>query len=227
MSSETKEKAVQAAIDKEIEGHETPAEVDLHDDRTREMRTPGFSRMRVDWNGPDATVIAAVIKMADDRVAVKYTDAYQIMNDLYMIVRLPMADQQTGEIITNRHGWPEWERTESGRYVEDYSRLGIKEKDDFLMQITTRLFDWEQMAAENWAEAMFAKAQWEERFSTAFTNPAEGTRRTDEGLTQHARYDSREERYFAIFESLVSRKSDALVKSMERIALRLSQTINS
>jgi hypothetical protein len=225
MSSETKEKAVQAAIDRESEEADKPAEVDLHEDRTRETRTPGFTRMRVDWNGPDASMIAAVVKMADDRVAVKYTDAYQIMNDLYLVVRIPRADPVTGEIITDRHGFPEWARTESGRFVEDYSRLGIKERDEFMMQITTRLFAWEQMAAENWAEAMFAKAQWEERFATAFTKPAEGTRRTDEGLTQHARYDSREERYFAIFESLVSRKSDALVKSMERIALRLSQTL--
>lgn len=223
--SEREAKAVEAAVAREIEGAETPAEVEVHEDKTKEMRTPGFSRMRFDWNGPDATVMQTILQVADDRVAVAFTDAYQIMNDIYEIVRVKKVDPETGEVVTGRHGWPLWETTDSGRFVEDYGRLGEKERDTFMFQIVTRLFDWEQRSAEHWAEAMFAKAQWEERFAISFSDTSEGGRKTDEAMTQRGRLGSREERYFALFEAAVSRKSEALVKSMERISQRLKDSI--
>lgn len=224
--TEREAKAVEAAIEREQEGADQPAEVRVHEDETKEMRTPGFSRMRFDW-GEHASMMQMILQVADDRVAVAFTDAYQIINDIYEIVREKSYDPQTGEIRVDRHGWPIWERTESGRYVEDYSRLGIKEREEFLFQITTRLFDWEQRAAEHWAEAMFAKAMWEERFALSFMDTSEGGRKTDEAMTQRGRLGSREERYFALFESAVSRKVDAIVKSLERLSQRLKDSLYS
>jgi hypothetical protein len=224
--SERQEKAVEAAIERESEEADKPAEVDPHVDRTKEMRTPGFSRMRTEWDGPDAHLVGVIRQMADDRVFTDYVDAYEIINDIYEVVRQQVADEN-GEIIKDSHGYPVWERTESGRYIEDYSRLGRKEREEFLFQIVTRLFDWEQRAADAWAEAMFSKAQWEERFAIAFSDKALGGRQTDESMTQRGRLGSREERYFAIFESYYSRKCEALVKSMERLSQRLKDSLYS
>lgn len=221
------EKAVEAAIEKASEDADKTAEVEMHEDRTKEMRTPGFSRMRTDWHGPDAHMIATILETADNRVLVNFSDAYQIMNDLYDVVRVRRADPKTGEELTDKHGFPVWETSPSGRYIEDYSKLGIKEREEFLFQITARLFDWEQRAADAWGEAMFAKAQWEERFAIAFSDTSEGGRKTDEAMTQRGRLGSRDERYFAIFESLYSRKADALVKSLERLSQRLKDSMYS
>lgn len=224
--TEAEERAAEAALERVSEDGDKPMEVDLHDDRTKETRTPGFSRMRVDWHGHDAGMLSAIMQAADDRIAVGFTDAYKIMNDIYGVVREQKVSKTTGALLTDRHGFPVWEVSESGRYVEDYSKLGIKERGEFLFQITTRLFDWEQRAADAWGEAMFAKAQWEERFSAMFLDTSHGGRKTDEAMTQRGRQGSRDERYFAIFQSLYSRKADALVRSMERIALRLSQSVD-
>lgn len=220
------EKAVQAAIERTAEEHETPAEVDPHDDRTKENRTPGFSRMRFDWHGQDAQVMSTILQVADDRVLVLFPDAYQILNDLYAIVREPDHDED-GVMLTDRHGWPLWKRSQSGLFIEDWERLGHKDRETFLFRISTRLFDWEQKAADRWTEAMFAKAMWEERFAHAFFENEEGGRKTDEAMTQRARRGSREERYFALFESAISRKADALVRSLERLAQRLKDSLYS
>jgi hypothetical protein len=219
-------KQVDAAIERESEEHDKPAEVDPHEDRTREMRTPGFSRMRTEWDGPDAHLIGVIRQLADDRVFADYVDAYEIINDIYEIVRQPVGDAN-GEPVLDSHGYPVWERTESGRFIEDYSRLGRKEREEFLFQIVTRLFDWEQRSADAWAEAMFAKAQWEERFAIAFADKALGGRQTDESMTQRGRLGSRQERYFAIFQSYYSRKCEALVKSLERLSQRLKDSLYS
>lgn len=224
MTAEAKERAAEAAIEREKEGFEEPSEVRVHEDETRENRTHSFSRMRFEWAGQDAHVIQTIHQVADDRVMMAFPDAYRIINDIYEVVREQAHDEETGELLTDRHGWPLWQKAPSGRYIEDYSRLGIKQRDEFLMQITTRLFDWEQRAADAWADAMFAKAIWEERFALTFTDPDTPGRKTDESLTQKARLGAREERYFALFEASVSRKIDALVRSLERLAQRLKDS---
>jgi hypothetical protein len=227
MSTEIAEaKAVEAAVKEASEDFETPAEVDVHEDRTKETRTPGFTRMRTDWHGHDAPLISMILQTAEDRVLTNFADAYQIINDIYDIVREPEVNDD-GEVLTDRYGFPVWAKTVSGRYIEDYSRLGSKERDEFLFQINTRLFEWEQKAADAWGEAMFAKAQWEERFAVEFSDTSQGGRKTDEAMTQRARAGSRDERYFAIFESLYSRKADALVRSLERLGQRLKDSLYS
>ena len=219
------DRAVEAALAKEGEGAEQPAEVEMHDDKTREMRTPGFTRMRFEWAPQDQSVITMIKQRADDHVAMAFTGCYQILNDIYGIVRQQAADEKTGELLTDRHGWPVWAKTPSGRFIEDYEQLGHKERENFLFQIATHMFDWEQKQAEAWAEAMFAKAQWEERYAISFTDDSLGGRKTDEAMTQRARTGSREERYFALYESAISRKIDALVKSMDRIQQRLKDSL--
>lgn len=217
--SEAVEKATRE-VSKDLE---VTAEVDLHEDRTREMRTPGFSRMRTEWEGPDQMVVASVMGQADNLVLRNFSDAYAVMHELYEIVREPVVNESTGEIFKDAHGFTVWQRSNTGAYVEDYARLGHKEKQHLLFEITTRIFEWEQRAANAWGEAMFAKAMFEERFALTFQGTP-GTRPTVDDRTQFARGSSTEERYFAIFQSLYSRKAEALVRSLTLLGQRLKDT---
>lgn len=214
----------EAALADVVADLDTPAEVDLHEDRTRELRTPGFSRMRTDWLGQDAVTVAQVTGIVDNRILANFSDAYAVMHELYEVVREPYVDEQTGEIVKDAHGFTIWKRNASGAFIEDYSRLTHKVRENLLFQITTRIFEWEQKAADAWGEAMFAKAQFEERFALTFQQ-APGARPTVDDRTQHARASAREERYFAIFQSLYSRKAEAIVRSMTLLSQRLKDTI--
>lgn len=69
---------------------------------------------------------------------------------------------------------------------------------------------------------MFAKALWTESFSHYFDEPMRGT---VDDRTAKGNVKSAEERYFALYLSSVSRKADALVKSMDRLTLRLRDTM--
>jgi hypothetical protein len=220
-TSPTTERQAEAALADVVADLDTPTEVDLHEDRTREVRTPGFSRMRTEWDGPDAVTVAQVQGIVQNRIMVRFASAYAIMNELYEIVRDPVvANIETGELRTDDFGFPLWQTTSSGSYVEDYSRLTHKDRENLLFQITTNLFAWEQAAAEAWGEAMFAKAQFEERFALTFAE-APGGRPTEADRTNFARTSAREERYFAIFQSLYSRRADAIVRTMTLLGQRL------
>jgi hypothetical protein len=199
-----------------------PAEEDPGEERTIRFRTPGFSRMRVEWRGEDAIIVNTQKTVVEDRLIRMFPDAYALLNEVYDVVRTPEVDEH-GQIRRDRHGFVIWRRhPATGSFEEDWSRLGKQERENFLFTITTRIFEWEQRAAEVWQESMLAKAQYEERFSIAFD---EGMSGTVDDRTARGKKDAADERYFAILVATLSRRADALVRSMNLLGQRLKDTL--
>lgn len=186
------------------------------------FRTLGLSRMKVAWQGEDALTVAQVHKAVDERVQANFADAYSIMHDLYLRVRTPEVDAN-GEVVLDADGFPVWRRTPSGGFEEDWSVLGRREREDFLFSITTRLFAWERAAADAWGEAMLAKVAWEERFSTGYQAPVQGT--IDDRIA-YGRKEAAEDRYFAVFLTLYSRRADAVVRVLGLLGQRIKDTMD-
>jgi len=188
----------------------------------KKWRTPGFQRMRLDWSSEDREVLNRAKSTAEGRLYREFPEVYRLLYRVYDIVRTVEVDPQSGEILKDQWGLPKWHKDQLGSYVEDFSKLGIKEKEDILFTITTHLVEWQQLAADAWAEAMFSKAQWEERFSMGYAAPMSGT---IEARTATGRLDSRDERYFAVFCSMYSRKADALIRSLELLGQRIKDSM--
>ncbi|QDN94898.1 hypothetical protein FNV58_00795 (plasmid) [Streptomyces sp. RLB1-9] len=202
-----------------------PLSVDIDPDRTRETATAGFSRMRTEWRPGEAAEVAGVMQQAQGIIHRAFPGVYLIMNELWMTVREPVVDEASGEIQTDIFGWPLWKKLPSGAYIEDYSRLTDREKDDFLLRITTGLLEWHQQAANLWGESMLAKGRWEEAMGVGFISPT--GRVTVEERTQRGRVYAAEDRYHAIFRSAVNRSAEALVRSMELIGQRLKDSLTA
>jgi hypothetical protein len=217
------ERQAEHAVREASEEAEQSAEVRVHEDHTRETKTPGFSRMRTEWHGEDAVQVASLRHIVEGRILHLFPDAFVLMNDLYEQVREPVRDPDTGFPLTDAHGFSVWARTESGAFIEDYSRLGIREREDFLFRITTNIFEWKQTQADLWGDAMFAKAQWEEAMSAGFVAPT--GRMTVDDRTHRGRVNSTDERYFAIFQALLSRRADAVVDSLTLLGQRLKDSM--
>lgn len=202
-----------------------PMTVDIDPDRTRETSTTGFSRMRTEWRPGEGAEVAGIIQQAQGIIHRAFPDAYLVMNELWHLVREPVVDETSGAMETDVFGWPVWKKWPSGAYIEDYTRLTAREKDDFLLRITTHLLEWEQKASSLWLESMLAKGRWEESMATGFVTPT--GRVTVEERTQRGRAYSAEDRYHAIFRAAVSRSAEQLVKSLERIGQRLKDSLTA
>ena len=196
----------------------------LPEERTTAFRNPGFARMRTDWNHGDREVIRHAQDTVEGRILANFEDVYQVMYEVYDLVRTPLVGPD-GQVQRDKWGFTLWKTNTSGSYEEDWSRLTGKERQNLLFTITTRLFDWEQRAANAWGEAMFAKAQFEEQFAIGFEEP-EGKVTVDDRRA-HANLAARDERYFAIFLTLYSRRADALVRVMSLLAQRLKDTMGA
>lgn len=215
------ESTAEEVTKEEADKLEEPVQPELPEERAKVFRTPGFSRMRTTWSSEDWHVVARAQQAVEGRIIHNFADAFEVMNTVYDLVRTAETDEN-GEVVRDRFGFTVWKRTPSGSYDEDFTRLTGKQKEDLLFRITTRLFDWEQRAADAWGEAMFAKAQWEERFAIAFDAPMTGT--VDDRKAA-GNIDAREERYFAIFMSLYSRKAEAIVRSLSLLGQRIKDSM--
>lgn len=206
----------------EVEKMDDLTELDLPEEREKTFRTPGFARMRLDWSSDDAAIIAQAKSAVEGMIVRNFIDAYELMSQVYDVVRTPEVDPETGEVKTDQFGFRIWRQTPGGSYEEDWTRLTLRQKEHFLFTITTRLFDMEQRASDIWLEAMFAKAKFEERFAIAFDAPMRGT--VDDRRAK-GNIDAREERYFAILMSHYSRKADGIVRNLALLAQRLKDTM--
>lgn len=192
----------------------------LDPDRTRETRTPAFSRMRLEWGTRDAQMMTSIDRTIQRLLFDHFPMAYELMHRLFDVIREPMMDER-GEVALDEYGWTVWKTTSTGAYVEDWSRLTYAVREQLLYQITAYMFEWEQQAAKLWGDSMFAKAQWEERFAGGFTA---SSGKTVDDRTQSGRLASQEERYFAIFQAVLSRRAEALVRSMQLLNQRIKDT---
>jgi hypothetical protein len=218
---------VLAEADGSIESKDDgPVEPDISVDRTKEVTRTSFSRMRVTWSAEDLAQLQFVSSAADQMLRRQFPYLYWFLeHELYPAVREPEVDG-AGERIRDLSGAVRWRRDDEGHIVERWDRMTDEVKKQLLYTITTHLIAWRQQAATSWGSAMFAKGLWEEQFANGYIG-AKGSRLTIDDKTQQARLVSAEERYFAIYLTMVSRRADALVKSMERMEDMLLKSLRS
>lgn len=189
--------------------------------------TPAFSRMRTDFNSPDRDVIQQMHRGADVMIQNTFGEIPDIFFEVYSIVREPLVDKQTGEGKTDSFGVPEWRKVEgTNSYFEDWTRLGYKERENLLFKITTGVFRWTQRRDQIWAEAMFARAQFEEAFAHGYEE-IKNEKATIDDRTARARRLSAEFRYHSVYASYLSRRADSIVRSAELLGQRLKDTTAS
>lgn len=207
-----------------------PMEVEPHDDRTKTFGPTILARM-VARGGPNPEterVLEQLNELADREILKRFGNAYQVINDLYGIVRRPLCHRDTGEILTDQYGFPLWELTESGYPVEEWDRLGYKECKHFLFLITTNLFAWEQEAATMRGSSQYMKAVWEQAMAQGYRDAqSSGFGKTVDDRTQASRLASSDERLEGIFYTILSHRADALVRSVSLLGQRLKDVLSS
>jgi hypothetical protein len=200
----------------------------LPEERQRSLVEYGLSRMKTEWGSSERIVMERVRDMAERKVIALFLDAYEIREDIYSIVRREAVDRDTGEPLRDAYGLPVYQRRATGGYIEDWSRLTVAEKEGFLLRIATGLFEWQQNSADLWGEAMMAKASWNGRFSQAYAEkPPRQKWGTIEDRTAEGHMGAADERYHAIFLAYLSKRAEALVRSMEALMNALKVSIKS
>lgn len=226
MSDEEEDRSEERVIQEEVEEADKPMDDDFLEDRTLDFERTGESRMRTDWRSEDAGAIRGLHELLDRQMLVHFAGAYQVMNEFWEIVRDPLVNEKTGEIEKDEYGWTVWTRNEFGAFNEDYTKLTHADTKHFLFRITTQLFGWEQAAATLRGDALYAKALWRQSFARGYQDSRTSGGRTVEDRVQAGTVASEEDRFFGLFETVLSQRADALVRSMNLISQRLKDVLS-
>lgn len=206
---------------------EDPLAADIPPDRTRQFASTGFSRMHTGWSGDDRDKVLELEALAGEIVKDRFPVAYALMERIRRTVRTQAVDKHTGEFLAYPDGTPVWEKDELGIPVENWSLMNDTDRGDLLGIILTHMFEWELEAAGIWADAMYAKGIWEEKFAQGFTALPPGVvsgKPTIDDRTQWGHKNAVENRYFALFRSSLSRKADGILKVMRALQRHLENT---
>lgn len=205
-------------------GHESAKEVSKEDEvnphaeppieHTRQFRTPGFYRMRATFDSEDLIFMQRIMDWAKKQLERDFPEIYGILRKVDLICAVPELDAD-GVVVTDEEGMPVWKRNELGLVMHNWNKLTVKEREDILYDITINLGRWEQRAVDAWQMAMNAKVVWEERYAIKYDEPKGKTMGEREAIGKTGAID---ERYQAMQLSAYSRRADALVNSMKRLA---------
>lgn len=212
--------AAQEATKEAAQEAEQPVEPQLDVERRRRFQSPGFTRMPLEWGGEDQLMMARIHAAVHKRIQTEFADLLDLWFDLVVRVRELEVDPETGEAVPDKDGYPTFKRSASGAYIEHWDALTGRIRERYLFQITTSLVEWEQRATALWAEAMMAKAQWEEAYGLGFES-LDLPRATIQDREARAKVDSAQARYFAVFVSYYSRMAEGLVRNMGQLGQRL------
>lgn len=212
--------AAEEAAREAVEELFDPVTPELPEDRARtEFKTPGFSRMRLGMDAHSRAVMAEVHGTVDKIIFEEFADLYAVRYELYDLVREPER-LPDGTPRTDHLGLTVWARNATGNFIEDWGKLGHKQRERFIFLINTRLFEWEEKRVHIWADSMYAKTRWEEAFAIGWRD-CKGGKGTEGDRTSAGRLTSIEERYYAVFVTYLSRRADSLVRGMEQLNQRI------
>jgi hypothetical protein len=206
---------------------EEPLTADPPPDRTRQFTHAGFSRMRSGWIGDDRDKVLELEALADQMVKHRFVVAFAVIERVHRSVRTQAYNEGTGELLTYPDGTPMWKKDELGAPEEDWGMLSDRDRKGLLMTIATHMFEWELAGASAWAEAMYAKGIWEQAFASGFTALPPGVvsgRPTVDDRTQWGHKNAAEDRYFALFQTSLSKKADGILRAMRGIQRVLENT---
>ena len=206
-------------FDLPIDKGEMPLEDPIHD---RKWRTPGFQRMRFDWDDEADIQVTAALRKLDEDLKEDFPEVFELLDSIRDLIREKVVDPATGEIMLGEDGKPLWLKTSTGHYVEDYTKLTLRVRENLLFKITFLLPKWDQLSQNIWLESMFARVAWEERYAIAYNGPYGKTMGEREAAGKR---DAIDERYFAVILAAYSRKSASLVYEVRQIASRLENGV--
>lgn len=224
--SDEEDRSLDRVIREESRNLDEPMEVDLHEDRTQEFDRVGPSRMRTDWRPEDLEALEGLEAVVEREMLAHFAGAYQIMNEIFEIVREPHL-LTGGEIATDNYGFTIWARTDFGDFVEDYTKLSRKDLEHFLFKISVRLFEWEQAAVKLRSRSSFARALYERAMAQGYQDSRTQGGKTVEDRTQAGRLASQDPRLFGIFQTSMSWQADAIVRSAQLIGQRLKDVLSA
>lgn len=168
-------------------------------------------RLKVEWSEDEKADIDFIQQSIEERIRLDYAQAFAIEEQVLAKVRTPLPPGQG----------PGWARSMDGSYIEDWSRITPKEMESFVQAASSEAFFASQRVIDSYAEAVFAKFNYDDAYDEAYSGILTGT---VSDKTAKAKRRTQKERWTALYRTLYYKRAkevvdrlDAHVRRVERI----------
>lgn len=168
-------------------------------------------RLKVEWSEDEKADIDFIQQSIEERIRLDYAQAFAIEEQVLAKVRTPLPPGQG----------PGWARNMDGSYIEDWSRITPKEMESFVQAASSEAFFASQRVIDSYAEAVFAKFNYDDAYDEAYSGILTGT---VSDKTAKAKRRTQKERWMALYRTLYYKRAkevvdrlDAHVRRVERI----------
>ena len=168
-------------------------------------------RLKVEWSEDEKADIDFIQQSIEERIRLDYAQAFAIEERVLAKVRTPLPPGQG----------PGWARNMDGSYIEDWSRITPKEMESFVQAASSEAFFASQRVIDSYAEAVFAKFNYDDAYDEAYSGILTGT---VSDKTAKAKRRTQKERWMALYRTLYYKRAkevvdrlDAHVRRVERI----------
>lgn len=167
-------------------------------------------RLSIEWEEEDRDAIDFIKKKIDEGIRREYAQVFAEEEHILQKVRIP---NPPGSV-------PGWQRNPDGSYMEDWSRLTVKDMEEFIQAGSSEVFFSAQKSVNNYAEAVFAKFTYDDAYDQAYSSQLSGT---IGDKTARAKRRTQKERWLALFKSLYYKRSQEVVSNLESHVRRVER----
>lgn len=179
-----------------------------------------FSKLEFKWKREDKLILDRIRVASETVTSEEYKVLQRSLDELYEQVRVPKLNQNDVPVLDSK-GRYVWERDESGRLLEDWSRLDGMDLEITILHLQTSRVELATRTNELLQEAIFAKHIYNDEYYEGYQSLIEGTQGD---RSAQANRSTREEKYFAFYKYCVWQSSDVLLKEivgLQRILERI------
>lgn len=167
-------------------------------------------RLAIEWEESDRDDLDFIQASIEKKLLKDYAQAFAMENHMLEKVRTPLPPGQG----------PGWVQNADGSYVEDWSRIGTKELEEFIQAASAEAFFASQRMIDGYAEAVFAKFAYEDAYDDKYASLLTGT---VGDKTAKAKRHTQKERWMALYKMLYYKKSKEVVDRLDQHVRRVER----
>lgn len=175
------------------------------------------SKIRFALKTDDAEILRRCRRAADSVFQKLFADAIVTIDNLYLAMRVPQRDPNSGRILTDSGGRTVWETDETGNPVEDIHRVSGADLDNIILKLEYQTLCIIRQVTNLRLEALQAQTISKDSFDDAWA-PTRGTETTRKSA---ASAGSREDRWFSFYRYYIYATANAFLSEIRLFTRRL------
>lgn len=220
---------VAAQVIKQLQDDEAKlveADFDADDEVVQEEKWSRYrflqQKIKPEWKEEDKNALEQLKRASEATFNEIFEAAFDVLDGLYQGVRVPVTNHHD-QVVLDGSGRIQWQRDESGNFIEDWETLNGQDIDVSLLKLQELKLIISQRVRELFLDAVFAKNILQDDYHDSYSSVLQGTNPLREAKASR---DTREARWNYFFRYYIWSLADSFDQELVKTMALLSKIRN-